>query len=256
MNHPVQQDASWTRGRFLGVMGALFALQAGLIVLFGQRSRPQPLPSAPPVHFRALDSALKEDDLLRQYFVGDPAVFSLLNSHGFSGRGWLGQRPAEYQPENQLEPPKWLPLDTARLGTHFPVPQAGSELVPPSLAEQRGRHEEPPPDFLTPEIIPTQSVFRLADGLSDRLLGAGPSLRPQPSEKLLTNSVVQIAVDPAGEVMAARLEVSCGLPEADADAVAKARALRFRPAPSAGTKWGEAIFQWQTIEPVAARPPK
>ena len=239
-------------------MGALFVLQAALIVLFGQRSRPQPQPlfSAPTIHFRALDTAVEEDDLLREHFVADPAVFSLPNSHGFSGRGWLDQRPLEYRPENQLEPAKWLSLDATLLGTNFPVSQAGSGPVPSGLAEQQARHEEPPPDFLAPEIIPTQSVFRLTGGPSDRLLGAGPSLRPQASEKLLTNSVVQIAVDPAGEVIAARLESSCGLPGADADAVAKARALRFRPAPSAGTEWGEAIFQWQTIEPAAAGPPK
>jgi TonB family protein len=256
MKNAIQPWASWTRGRFLGVMGVLFVLQAGLIFLFGERSRPQPLLSAPPIHFRALEAAVNEDDLLRQFFVGDPSVFSLPNPRGFSGRAWLNQRPLEYQPENQLEPPKWLPLDTARLGTHFPVPQPGFELIPAGLAEQQARHEEPPPDFLTPEIIPRQSVFRLEGGLADRLLGAGPSLRAQPSEKLLTNSWVQIAVDPAGEVIAARLDASCGLTEADAEAVAKARALRFRPAPSAGTQWGEAIFQWQTMEPAAAGPPK
>jgi TonB family protein len=73
---------------------------------------------------------------------------------------------------------------------------------------------------------------------------------------LLTNSVVQLAVDSTGEVIAARLEGSCGLSEADAEAVAKARALRFRPLPSAGTKWAKAIFQWQTIEPASAAAPK
>jgi len=248
--------SSWTRGRFLAIIGVLFALQASLIFLFGERSRPQPILSAPSIRFRALETSFNEDDLLRQFFVGDPAVFSLPSPHGFSGRGWLNQRPLEYQPESQLEPPKWLLLDTSLLGTNFPVPQPGTEPIPANLAAQQARHEDPPPDFLAPEIIPTQSVFRLDVGLGERLLGAGPSLRSQPSEKLLTNSVVQIAVDPAGEVIAARLEESCGLPEADADAVAKSRALRFRPAPSAGTKWGEAIFQWQTTEPVGAVPPK
>jgi hypothetical protein len=256
MKNAVQQASSWTRGRFFGIMGVLFVLQAGLIILFGDRSRPLPPWSAPSVRFRALGASVSEDQLLRQFFVGDPAVFSLPTRHGFSGRGWLDQRPLEYQPENQLEPPKWLPLDMALLGANFPVHRPGSEPILAALAETKARYEEPLPDFLTPETIPTQSVFRLEGALRDRLLGAGPSLRAQPSEKLLTNSVVQIAVDPAGEVVAARLDASCGSPEADADAAAQARALRFRPFPSAGMQWGEAVFQWQTTEPAPAGPLK
>ena len=256
MKNMLQQDSSWTRGRFLGVMGALFVLQAGLIFLFGEHSRPQPPWSAPPVAFRALEASFNEDQLLQRFFVGDPAVFSLPNRHGFSGRGWLNQRSLKYQPENQLEPPKWLSLDTALLGTNFPVPRASSEPIPMGLTEQQARHEEPPPDLLAPEIIPTNSVFRLEGGLSGRLLGAGPSLRAQPSERPLTHSVVQIAVDRDGEVVAARLDAACGSTEADAEAVAKARALRFRAAPTGGTQWGEAVFQWQTTEPAGAGPPK
>jgi TonB family protein len=248
--------SSWTRNRFLAIIGALFALQLSLIFLFGEHSRPQPVLSAPSMRFRALETSVNEDDLLRQFFVGDPAVFSLPNQHGFSGRGWLNQRPLEYQAESQLEPPQWLRLDTSLLGANFPLPQPGAEPILAKLAAQQARHEDPPPDVLAPEIIPAQSVFRLEGGLGDRLLGPGPSLQSQPSEKWLTNSVVQIAVNPAGEVMAARLEESCGLAEADADAVAKSRALRFRPSPSDGTKWGRAIFQWQTTQPVGPSPPK
>jgi hypothetical protein len=256
MKNALQQESSWTRRRFFGVVGALFVLQAGLILLFGERSRPRPLLSAPAVRFRALEASLDERQLLRQFFVGDPAVFSLPSHHGFSGRGWLDQRPLEYQAENQFEPPIWLPLGTALLGTNFSNLLAGSEAIPGGLADQQALHEEPLPAFLAPEIISTQSVFRLEGGLGDRLQGAGPDLPLQPSEKLLTNSVVQIAVDPAGEVVAARLDAPCGSPEADADAVAKARALRFRAAPSEATQWGEAVFQWQTTEPAAASPPK
>jgi TonB family protein len=238
-------------------MGALFVLQAALIFLFGDRSGPRPARPAPPVWFSALDASIDEDQLLRQFFVGDPAVFSLPNRHDFSGRGWLNQRPLEYQEENQLEPPtNWLPLDTALLGANFPIPRAGADPIPSASVEDQAWHEEPLPDFLAPEIMVTQSVFRLEGGLGDRLLGAGPSLRSQPSEKLLSNSVVQIAVDPTGEVLAARLDAPCGSPEADAEAVAAARALRFRPAPSARTRWSEAVFQWQTTEPAAAGPPK
>jgi len=278
MNRAITDHAAWTRGRFLGVVGILFLLQAGLIYLFGDHSRPLPPLSAPSVRFRDLGASVSEDQLLRQFFVADPAVFPLPNPHGFSGRGWLNQRPRATNAGIQIEAPIWLEFDTARTGTHFPVLPAsyfrfvlsledrlgtnfpvhssGSDSILSGLAEQRSRQEEPLPGFLAPEIMPTQSVFRLEGGLNDRLLGAGPELRAWSSEKLLTNSLVQIAVDSMGEVVAARLTGRCGLPEADADAVAKAGALRFRPSPSAATRWGQAVFQWQTTEQPATGPPK
>jgi hypothetical protein len=256
MKSAIKECSSWTRGRFLGMVGVLVVLQAGLIFLFGDHSGPQPRLSKRSVRFRALSASVSEDQLMRQSFVGDPAVFPLPNLHGFSGRGWMDQQPPEYQSENHLEPPIWLTNDTARLGTNFPLLPSGSEPTLAGLAEQQTRHEEPLPDFLAPEIVWTQSVFRLEGGLSNRLLGAAPALSNWPSPQLLTNSAVQIAVDPAGEVVATRLEARCGLAEADNDAVAKARALRFRPSPSAGTRWGEAVFQWRTIEPAGAGPPK
>lgn len=272
----------WARGRFLGAVAVLFVLQVGLILLFGDRSRTLPPASASLVRFRALESSATEDQLLRQFFVGDPAVFPLPNYRGFSGRGWLNQRPPSYQSEIQNEPPTWLELDiaqeqttfpvplpvqspsfsqfvgslAAQFGTNFPIVPSASEPALSGLAEQPASHEEPLPVFLAPEIIPTQSVFRLLGGLEDRLCGGAPLLRTWPSEKLLNKSVVQIAVDPTGEVIATRLGAGCGLAEADADAVAKAGVLRFRPAPLAGMRWGEAVFQWQTAEPAAAVPPK
>jgi hypothetical protein len=256
MKSAIKECSSWTRGRFLGVVGVLFVLQAGLIFLFGDHSRPLPRLSPRSVRFRALGASVSEDQLMRQFFVGDPAVFPLPNPHGFSGRGWMDQQPLAYQSENQLEPPDWLPLDAARLGTNFPLLPPGSEPIRWDLAQQQARLNEPLPLFLAPEMIATQSIFRLEGGLSHRLLGAAPVLRNWPSPQLLTNSAVQIAVNPAGEVVVSRLNARSGSDQADADALAKARALRFRPSPSAGTRWGEAVFQWQTIEPAGAGPLK
>jgi hypothetical protein len=256
MKSAIQERSSWTRGRFLGVVGVLLVLQAGLIFLFGDHSRPQPQLPPRSVRFRALGASVSEDQLMRQYFVGNPAVFPLPNPHGFSGRSWMDQRPLAYQSEKQLEPPDWLPLDAALLGTNFPVLPPGYQAILLDLVEQPARHDEALPLFLAPETVATQSVFRLEGGLNDRLLGAAPVLSRWPSPQLLTNSTVQIAVDPAGEVVVTRLKARSGWDQADADALAKARALRFRPSPSAGTRWGEAIFQWQTIEPAGASPPK
>jgi TonB family protein len=68
--------------------------------------------------------------------------------------------------------------------------------------------------------------------------------------------VVEIAVDATGQVIATKLDASSGLAEADAQAVTQARTLRFLASSSPQTTWGNAIFQWQTLEPPAAGPPK
>lgn len=253
MKDCAQRGIPWTRGRFFGIVGVLFALQAGLIFLFGERTPSHPISTSPMTQSRVLDASVRDDQLLRQFFVGDPAIFSLPNRHGFSGRGWLNQRPLGYQDHHQLEPPQWLGLNVKRLGTNFP----GSESMAFDLDGYEAPRVESPPDFLPPEIVRTNSVFRLeGSGLGERLLGGLPSLPVVPSEKLLTNSVVQIAVDAAGEVVAARLDSSCGSPDVDAVALTKARALRFLPRSSLPAQWGEAVFEWQTTEAVAAGPPK
>jgi TonB family protein len=269
---------SWSLKRFWVTVLVLFVVQVGLIALFSDRTGARTFVSSPPIHFRAL-GAVSEDQLLREFFVGDPAVFPLLNPRGFSGRGWMDQKPLIYQALIDLKPPIWLNLDTSllqmqfgpsmipaslprflasvvsSLGTNFPS-EPSTEPFFSTLAEREIPREEPSPVFLTPETIPTRSIFRLGGGLSNRLLGGAPALRNWPSDKLLNSSIVQIAVNPLGEVISARLETSCGSVEADTDAVNAARALRFRPAREAGTKWGEAVFQWQTTEPGAATPPK
>jgi TonB family protein len=116
---------------------------------------------------------------------------------------------------------------------------------------------EPLPVFLSPMIVPTQSVFHIEGEMAKRLIGPAPTLRAWPSldRKLLANTVVRIAVDPAGDVLAARLLNQSGSPEADADAVSKVSALRFRAEAEARTNWAQAVFRWQTTFPEASATP-
>jgi len=272
MNGTVKYYLAWPQRRFWAAVGALFVVQVGLILLFNDRSQPRPPPSSPSFHFRALAASVSEDQLLRQFFAGDPAVLPLPNPRGFSGRGWLDEGPLAYQDTIQLEKPIWLeptslsgvPTSLSRFvsgmisnfGTDFLGNPSGTGSIPSERVEQPPSREDPWPVFLAPEVSPARSILRLQGGLIDRLLGGLPALQNWPGESLLTNSVVQIAVSPLGEVMAARLVTSCGLAEADSEAVNTARTLRFRAERSAGTKWGDAIFQWHMIEPAAVGPAK
>jgi TonB family protein len=69
-----------------------------------------------------------------------------------------------------------------------------------------------------------------------------------PSDQLLSNSVVQIAVNSAGQVVSARLLGRSGLPGADNMALDKSRNLRFKPVPASPPAWGRAVFAWETAE--------
>ncbi len=239
---------SWTRKNLIAIMAVLLVLQAGLILLFGSWSAPAPTALPPPVHFSALSAPASSDDLMREFFVCDPSVFIFPNRHDFSGRGWLNDKPMGYQSTNSLDAPEWLPLNPARLGTNFsglPYPYANVPLA--NLPEPPSQREEPLPSFLKPDVFPTQSSFQIEGELAHRWIGPAPSLKSWPSAaQVLKSSKVQIAVDDTGEVVAARLERTCGLAEADGAAVAASRALRFRPDQHTGTQWGETVFHWLT----------
>ena len=103
MNAPGIDAAGWTRGRFLGVVCGLFVLQAALLMVFGARGGRLPPPAPSRTHFLALALPVREDQLIKAFFTGDPSVFALPGVHGFSGRAWLSQRPAPYQPSNRVE---------------------------------------------------------------------------------------------------------------------------------------------------------
>jgi hypothetical protein len=254
MNPPPSELSGWTRGRFWSVAGALFAAQAGLIVLFAEGEHRASHVAPAPVHLRLLGTPLNADQLARIFFVEDPAVFPLASLHGFSERAWLSPPAQQYEVPGETEAPEWLKIDTNGLGTNFPLLNRAESPVPFGLADPSGAEPEPWPASLTSEPVRTQSAFEIQGELAGRQLNAPAGLRAWPSAELLSNSVVQIAVDSAGQVIAARLLGRSGLADADTNALDKARSLRFRPVPLPAPVWGKAIFEWQTIGQTNATP--
>jgi hypothetical protein len=253
MKEPPKSNSVWTRGRFFMIVAALFALQIGLIALFGARvSASLPAPSLP-TRFRAIRSVMSQEELMRFFFVSDPAVFPLPSGHGFSGRAWMNQPPAQYQAAQQLDAPLWLALDSSKLGAGSALLSETEGPAPLKFSARQNPRLEPLPVFLSPQIVPTQSVFRIEGELAKRFLGPAPLLHawPSPSTKLLTNTVVQIAANRTGDILTARLMTRCGSPDADADALAKAWSLRFRASADGRIQWAQAVFDWQTTFPVA-----
>jgi hypothetical protein len=254
MNAPPAKLPGWTRRRFWGVVGVLFAAQVGLILLFAERAHETAALSPAPVRFHLLGEPLTADQLAKTFFAIDPIVFPLPGLHGFSERAWLSLPQQQFEVPSEKEAPAWLAIDTTRLGTNFPLLNRANTPLPFALADQSGPALDPWPVSLAPELVRTQSVFEIQGELTSRQLNTPAALPAWPSAFLLRNSVVQIAVDSAGQVVAARLLAHSGSPEADGNALDQARSLRFRPVPASAPVWGKAVFEWQTVEPTNASP--
>jgi hypothetical protein len=257
MNAPPPALAGWTRRRFWAVVGVFCVAQAGLIMLFAERGNEGAPLTHGPADFHLMAPQLSAAELTKTFFATDPIVFALPSLHGFSGRAWLELPPPQSEMPIETGKPEWLALDMPRLGTSFPTLEQAKSPLPFSLAGLRSPELEPWPAFLAPEVVKTRSGFEMKGELSRRLINKPAALPSWPSDQLLAKSVVEIAVDSSGRVVATRLQTprwGWRSAEADASALEMARRLRFRPVASPGPAWGEAVFQWQTTEPTNTSP--
>jgi TonB family protein len=229
-------------------------VQAGLILLFaGRAQRPSRMARAPG-HFRLLGEPMTADQLSKTFFAIDPTVFPLPSLHGFSERAWMSLSARPFDAPGEMEAPAWLTLDSARLGTDLPALNQAKSALPFGSTDPSGPELEPWPVFLAPEPVRTQSRFEIQGELAGRQLNAPAELPAETNAQLLAKSVVQIAVDSAGQVIAARLLARSGSAEADSKALDQSRRLRFRPVSSPTLVWGKAVVEWQTVEPTNAGP--
>ncbi len=238
------------RRRFWEVALVLFCGQVGLIFLLGRTAPAPGVRNDIPIVFRLSPRPVAQEDL-PGLLATDPTVLVFPNPHGFSGGAWMAVVPQKYDLPDWTESPRWLKVDSSRLGKTFVDFVHHQELGSFHIAEKG----PPPPGTL--ELLPpvetarTQSVWRVEGALARRALLT--SLQPRAWEQnyLLTNSAVDIAADPVGTVVSAHLVSRSGRPEADQSAVASAWALRFAPlAPGPETPaltWGSLVFQWHTL---------
>jgi TonB family protein len=235
----------WSSRRLLITTALLFAAQLALIFVLGERG---PTPTRPPAAAPVLGLALEHTETLA---LNDPTLFALPHPQGFAGRAWL-QTPVRGVPSRRwVEPPQWLSLDAAALGTafrelaqaHRPESLRWTVNPLPELAPAAPREPTPAP--------PSQSALVLADGLAARRLLNPPELPAWPAADLLTNTVVRVLVNGDGVVRSATVLGRSGSAEADQFALNAARAARFEPvAPAAGApplQLGAMVFLWSTL---------
>jgi TonB family protein len=245
-----EAGAPWSRGRFLFVAGVFFIAQVGLILATSERRSPAAVPAAAQTAFHAIPDSLDRASLSRRFFAADPVVFASATLEGFSGNAWLRAQSIKYNNAEELEPPAPVELDTRLFGERMRLTEQ-TNTAPFPLIEERGAQLEPLPVLETFHPARPQSTWRLDGPLPSRQISRPPSLASWPSALLLTNSVVEFAINRQGKVVAHRLISRSGSTEADAQALAATRQLRFEPLPLEAPEltWARAVFEWETTEP-------
>ena len=190
--------------------------------------------------------------------LDDPTLLALPSLAGFSGDAWLRFPAFGYQTAEWVEPAHWLALATQSLAATFSQFIATNVIAPPLIADKPlpplQRYE---PNFPN-EPFPTQSVVRIEGELSGRRLLTPVNLKSWVASEILSNTVVQAAVDSLGFTFSATLLSSSGSTNADRHALTEVSNARFRPVripsqadPIRSLMWGRWTFQWHTL-PVPA----
>ncbi len=239
------EDPNWSTGRWIFYLLLAFALHIGLIFVLGDR---QPLESRPVRNAAALQTTSLPSEWIE---LQDPTIFALPHPRGFAGTTWLRRPQITFAPFRWTEPPRLLALTVDQLGAAL---VRHVETNPPVL-----HTFEPVAPPLTAVLLPVESELprdparlRVTGDLATRAMRNAPvslPLQPVPDGATLTNNVVQVLVEPRGQVISAVLiPPGSGVKATDQNALQLARNLRFQAvAPAAPATVGRLIFEWQTL---------
>jgi hypothetical protein len=248
------EPTRWSRRDWAYAVGAAFVLQAGLVFCLARREL---APPERPSFGTAIYLPANASDAPITDFAGidDPTLLALPNLRGFSGEAWLKFPTLGYQPMEAPEPTNWLHLEEHTLGATFSQFVASNRAAPRLIVDKPlpplVRYE---PNFPN-EPAATQSRLRVEGQIANRSLLSPPALPSWPHGEILSNTVVQVAVDPDGMTFSPVLLSHSGLREADVLALNWAGHARFRPL-SRETRiregagpltWGKLVFQWHTL---------
>lgn len=259
MNTVAAESPRWSRRHWFYAVGGVLLIQSALIYFLAQA--PQRPPERP--LFRTSIQLAADDESLRRIAalpgLSDPTLLAMPSLEGFSGSAWLKFSTLDYKPAEWTEPPYWLALETQALTASF-TQYLGTNVITPLLIADKPlpplqRYE---PNF-PPDSVPTQSLVRIEGELAGRKAMSNVELKSWVSSEILSNTVVQAAVDAAGFTFSATLLASSGSTNADQHALKEVANARFRPVPNASSAaeptrsltWGRWTFQWHTL-PVPA----
>jgi hypothetical protein len=233
---------------------AAFVVQVALVLWLGARQ--QPTPARPDF---GMDVVLAGDESMAQWekatWISDPTLLALPSFRGFSGPAWLRFNPPDYQPSEYSEPPRWLALDARILGNTFLSYVTTNDV----LARPKSDRPLPPLQRYEPNYpnaaVPSQSQLQIEGELSGRLLPGQFELKSWPHSEILSNTIVQTAIDDEGRPVTTTLLQETASHEADLYALDLSRKARWRPRRVDSRRpdllgkvtWGRLVFQWHTL---------
>jgi hypothetical protein len=241
---PAAPREGWTRWRWLGVIGLIFAAHIGFIIAFGEHKQiiPRLVTNVP-----ALQIAGDTDELIA---LNDPTLFALPNPRDFAASVWMKMPPHEPPSFRWTEPPRWLQISTEALGATFSRFMQTNVFAGPPLDFKPWPKLSAPTLPIKP-LLAQSSTMQIEGELAQRQLPVSMNLPDWPVADIIAPSRVQVLVDTAGNVVSAIL-----LPAdegqydpADQHALEIARAMRFKPASHLTV--GRVIFHWHTVPPAA-----
>ncbi len=257
----------WSWSRWTAAVAIVFVLHVILIFTFGARKNIQPAPAR-----HAPSLALVAESPGDWLALNNATLFALPGNSGFAASMWMELPPLTIHQQNWTDEPHWLnpsnSLQMAELfgpfnrfvqtnhfgGIHFDF------NLPPEVAA---------PATATQPPILQSSTLQIQGEIAKRHLLTPIRLPSWPDSDVDAPSIVQVLVDPAGNVVSAVLlpqeimsQVNSWEPplwhnkKADPWAVEEARTLRFSPLPSGATPGsntlsrvavGQLVFNWYTV---------
>jgi hypothetical protein len=232
----------------------LFLAHAAAVFWFGQPLLPPTPPDQPkPLIYLATDdaSAARVADLAGI----DPTLFAWPSEKGFSGNAWLKPTPPDMTVTNWSAQPNWLPLNTNELGATLLVNAKTNRIsTEPLLDGLRGG--TPFELRIAAAPLVARSTLAIEGSVKARPFTVPVPLPSATNVDLLTNTVVEIAVNGDGIVESIMLSGECGSKTADEAALAVARQIAFSALPlkraareAAVPQRGRVIFTWHIVPP-------
>lgn len=232
----------------------LFLTHAAAVFWLGQRLQPPTVPEQPkPLIYLASDDEAARR--ITELSAVDPTLFAWPSEKGFSGDAWLKNKPSDMTLSNGAAQPNWLPVNTNELGgiliAHARTNRISTE---PLLDGLRGG--TPFELRIAAAPLVSRSTLTVEGGIKERPFTMPIPLPSATNVDLLTNTVVEIAVNGDGVVESAMLAAECGSKAADETAINAARQLAFAPLPlkraareAAVPQRGRVVFTWHIVPP-------
>lgn len=243
--HSSPEIPKWSRRRWAFCIMTAFLAQTGAFWLFTIRTPLAPRPHSSATRFQLLGDPTATSRLAQRLNIQDPTLFASANPNGFSGVAWL-------KPQTQTnELQDWIAPNPKPEPQFYMRPEFNLASVPTMPSRNHSTASKPPPAEtrmpIRRELVSTNSWIAMQGPITQRPLAYIEPLPAWPGAGIWQPTVVEITVDPDGEVLSSRLLSSCGFSPADQQGLRISRQMRFAPltvSNPAGSMQGRLTFYW------------